>query len=163
ALGCVLWLDAGLRDADQADVLVASGVETIVAGLERLAGPRALSRLCARHAARVIFSLDLTQGRPLGSLYGWDSGTAWEVAVGACAGRTICGGFRTLASAWCWWRPPCTTADWPVQTWCRSRRREPLAFLLSRPCHESYHAEKHRTGLFVGTAGSAVPWPDRRA
>src|SRR6266542_1022598 len=85
ALGCVLWVDAGLRDAGLADVLVAAGVETIVAGLETLAGPRELSRLCERYAERVVFSLDLKEGRPLGNLYGWDAESAWEVASRAVA------------------------------------------------------------------------------
>lgn len=80
ALGCVLWVDAGLRDAWQAEVLVAAGVEVLVAGLETLAGPQELVRLCERYAERVVFSLDLKEGRPLGDLRGWDAGSAWDVA-----------------------------------------------------------------------------------
>src|SRR5262245_61106905 len=38
-LGCSLWVDAGLRAAADADVLVAAGVGGLVAGLETLAGP----------------------------------------------------------------------------------------------------------------------------
>jgi phosphoribosylformimino-5-aminoimidazole carboxamide ribotide isomerase len=85
ALGCTLWVDAGLRQAVQAEVLIGASVETIVAGLETLAGPEELTRLCERYAERVVFSLDLKEGRPLGDLRGWDAGSAWDVASQAVA------------------------------------------------------------------------------
>jgi phosphoribosylformimino-5-aminoimidazole carboxamide ribotide isomerase len=71
ALGCRLWVDAGLRTADQALPLADAGVETLVAGLETLAGPEELARLCDRHGERVVFSLDLKEGKPLGNLSPW--------------------------------------------------------------------------------------------
>ena len=64
---------------------MAVGVETIVAGLETLASPAELANLCERHPERVVFSLDLKEGRPLGNLCGWDVGSAWEVASRAVA------------------------------------------------------------------------------
>jgi phosphoribosylformimino-5-aminoimidazole carboxamide ribotide isomerase len=79
ALGCALWVDAGLRVAEGAGPLVAAGVGRVVAGLETLAGPQELARLVERHGERVVFSLDLKEGRPLGVGAGWE-GTPWEVA-----------------------------------------------------------------------------------
>jgi phosphoribosylformimino-5-aminoimidazole carboxamide ribotide isomerase len=66
--GFTLWVDAGMRDAEQADELRAAGVMRIVAGLETLATPEELTSLCQRHGEQVVFSLDLKGGRSLGSL-----------------------------------------------------------------------------------------------
>ncbi len=91
-LGCSLWVDAGLRTATDADVLVAAGVGGLVAGLETLAGPGELARLCARHGDRVLFSLDLKDGAPLGDRCAWGPADAWghaERAVGLGAARVL--------------------------------------------------------------------------
>src|SRR5262249_37669965 len=57
--GFRLWVDAGIRAAEDAAALEEAGVERIVAGLETLAGPQELGRLCDRLGDRVVFSLDL--------------------------------------------------------------------------------------------------------
>jgi phosphoribosylformimino-5-aminoimidazole carboxamide ribotide isomerase len=69
--GFHLWVDAGLRRASMAEALATYGVEGIVAGLETLTGPEELGRLVGALGHRVIFSLDLRSGLPLGS-------RAWE-------------------------------------------------------------------------------------
>jgi phosphoribosylformimino-5-aminoimidazole carboxamide ribotide isomerase len=71
ALGCVLWVDAGLRTAAQGEPLLAAGVERIVAGLETLAGPEELARLSERSGESVVFSLDLKEGKPLSNAMAW--------------------------------------------------------------------------------------------
>src|SRR5262249_8714017 len=78
--GFRLWVDAGVRRAEDAAPLAAAGVEGIVLGLETLAGPGVLAALCRAHGKRVVFSLDLKDGRPLGDLSGWDGPEAWSVA-----------------------------------------------------------------------------------
>ncbi len=65
ALALRVWVDAGLREADDATRLIDSGASVVVAGLETLSGPDALRDLIARTGAdRVAFSLDLRGGRP---------------------------------------------------------------------------------------------------
>ena len=67
-LGLELWIDAGLRDGRSASPLIDLGDRalTLVAGLETVAGPRGLAEIAARLGTlRMIFSLDLFQGRPL--------------------------------------------------------------------------------------------------
>jgi len=71
SLGFLLWIDAGLRDEESSRPLVEAGVHRIVAGLETLAGPAALASLCRRFGGRVVFSLDLKDGRPLGDTAEW--------------------------------------------------------------------------------------------
>lgn len=66
-LGLSPWIDAGLRGATHVDALVDAGVSTIVAGLESLPSPADLAAICGRaDPSRVVFSLDLRNGRPLG-------------------------------------------------------------------------------------------------
>jgi phosphoribosylformimino-5-aminoimidazole carboxamide ribotide isomerase len=84
ALGCVLWVDAGLRTAEQAEPLLAAGVERIVAGLETLAGPEELARLSERCGAGLVFSLDLKEGKPLGNTAAWGE-DAFLIAARAVA------------------------------------------------------------------------------
>jgi phosphoribosylformimino-5-aminoimidazole carboxamide ribotide isomerase len=90
AAGFRLWVDAGLRTAD-AEPLVRAGVEGIVAGLETLPGPETLAHLCRDWGERIVFSLDLKEGRPLGNLDAWGVGEAWSVA-----GRAVAAGVRRL-------------------------------------------------------------------
>jgi phosphoribosylformimino-5-aminoimidazole carboxamide ribotide isomerase len=72
SLGSSLWVDAGLRDAGQAGMLASAGIEKIVAGLETLAAPEELTLLCAQLGGdRVVFSLDLKNGVPLGDKSAW--------------------------------------------------------------------------------------------
>lgn len=64
--GFSLVVDAGLPDAQAAQALAGSGVPTIVAGLETLAGPEVLRELVeSLGPERVLFSLDLKGGMPL--------------------------------------------------------------------------------------------------
>jgi phosphoribosylformimino-5-aminoimidazole carboxamide ribotide isomerase len=90
--GFRLWVDAGLRRAADAEALAGAGIEGIVAALETLAGPAELTDLVQRFGReRVLFSLDLRAGRPLGDL------NAWQVPdASALAGRAIACGVRRL-------------------------------------------------------------------
>jgi phosphoribosylformimino-5-aminoimidazole carboxamide ribotide isomerase len=63
-----LLIDAGLRRAGQADSLFAAGAGRVVAGLETLASLEELEILCGAFGPRVIFSLDLKHGQPLGAI-----------------------------------------------------------------------------------------------
>src|SRR5262245_21166404 len=76
--GFHLWVDAGLRQAADAAPLVDAGVDSLVAGLETLVGPDELAALCRAYGRRVVFSLDLRQGRPLGD---WGDSTAIAAKV----------------------------------------------------------------------------------
>jgi len=83
--GLTLWLDVGLSGVpalfawQKALGPVATSVHW-VAGLESLASPEALQELLdVVGAERLVFSLDLRDGRPLAGT-GWGERTAWEVA-----------------------------------------------------------------------------------
>lgn len=82
--GFRLWVDAGLRTEADAAPLLEAGVATLVAGLETVAGPAALAALC-RHVGpeRLVFSIDLHEGRPLAPAHWPDDG--WDVAQRALA------------------------------------------------------------------------------
>jgi phosphoribosylformimino-5-aminoimidazole carboxamide ribotide isomerase len=80
--GFLLWVDAGVRDAAGARRLAACGVETVVAGLETVAGPAALAEMAGELGPRLVFSLDLKDGTPLATA-GWEGGDAWSMAVQA--------------------------------------------------------------------------------
>jgi phosphoribosylformimino-5-aminoimidazole carboxamide ribotide isomerase len=84
--GLRLWVDAGVREAAAAAALAAAGVERIVVGLETVAGPTVLRETVGRLGAeRVVFSLDLKQGVPLGDLSAWQRPDAWSIAEQALA------------------------------------------------------------------------------
>ncbi len=83
--GFRLWVDAGIREASEAESLAKNGVEGLVIGLETVAGPDQLSAACARFGERVIFSLDLHSGKPLGERRGWRHPDAWSIACEAVA------------------------------------------------------------------------------
>jgi phosphoribosylformimino-5-aminoimidazole carboxamide ribotide isomerase len=86
ALGSRLWVDAGVRDAGMAERLVDAGVERIVLGLETIQGPDVVARASRDlGAGRVVFSLDLKEGRPLGDLSLWDRSDACSIATQAIA------------------------------------------------------------------------------
>jgi phosphoribosylformimino-5-aminoimidazole carboxamide ribotide isomerase len=90
--GFRLWVDAGIRAGAGGRPLAETGVEGIVAGLETIAGPDVLCRLVEEFGAgRVVFSLDLKEGRPLGDRTAWDGADAWQVA-----GRAVGCGVRTV-------------------------------------------------------------------
>jgi phosphoribosylformimino-5-aminoimidazole carboxamide ribotide isomerase len=65
-LGLEVWADAGLREGTDAASLLEAGVGRLVAGLETVAGPRGLRSLVeAAGTPRVVFCLDLREGRPV--------------------------------------------------------------------------------------------------
>jgi phosphoribosylformimino-5-aminoimidazole carboxamide ribotide isomerase len=92
SLGFRLWVDAGIREVADAHPLAEVGVDRIVAGLETLSGPETLARLCQEFGSdRIVFSLDLKEGRPLGNLNTWDGPDARTIAA-----RAISLGIRRL-------------------------------------------------------------------
>lgn len=79
--GFSLWVDAGLRRVADASPLQAAGVDSIIAGLESLDGPQALAELFhVLGPARLVFSLDLKEGQPLGRADRWPA-SAWDIAL----------------------------------------------------------------------------------
>lgn len=77
-----LWVDAGIGwHGANLDALAAVGVHNLVAGLESLHGPHDLHDFLGRFgAARLVFSLDLHDGQPLGNLAAWNIADAWAIA-----------------------------------------------------------------------------------
>jgi phosphoribosylformimino-5-aminoimidazole carboxamide ribotide isomerase len=91
SLGCSLWVDAGLRDPCQAAPLASAGIEKIVVGLETIGGPVDLATLCGQFGGdRIVFSLDLKSGVPLGNE------SAWGRDPRAIAARAVEAGVRHL-------------------------------------------------------------------
>ncbi len=81
-----LLVDAGLRETTRAERLLNGGISQVVAALETLPGPNDLSRLLQRVGPeRVVFSLDLKEGRPLGDLSAWETNDALTIANHAIA------------------------------------------------------------------------------
>jgi phosphoribosylformimino-5-aminoimidazole carboxamide ribotide isomerase len=80
ALGCRLWVDRGIREVEAARALAAAGIEGIVVGLETVAGPGVVAGLCREYGERVVFSLDMKEGMPLGDLAPWERPDAWSIA-----------------------------------------------------------------------------------
>jgi phosphoribosylformimino-5-aminoimidazole carboxamide ribotide isomerase len=79
--GFRLAVDAGVRQAADGEVLARAGVAQIVAGLETIKGPDELQELCRRiSSSKVVFSLDLKGGRPLGGLDAWHTADPVEIA-----------------------------------------------------------------------------------
>jgi phosphoribosylformimino-5-aminoimidazole carboxamide ribotide isomerase len=81
ALGFRLHVEAGVRELKGGHALARAGAWAIVAGLETIAGPAVLAGLCEEiGAGRVLFSLDLKNGQPLGNVAAWDAPEAWPIA-----------------------------------------------------------------------------------
>ena len=86
--GLRLWVDAGVCDCPLAERLAQAGVHKIIAGLETVAGPEALARICNHLGPEaVVFSLDLKDGEPIGNLAQWGSAdpaslVGWAVEAG---------------------------------------------------------------------------------
>jgi phosphoribosylformimino-5-aminoimidazole carboxamide ribotide isomerase len=79
--GFNLWLDAGVRCAEDAIRLADAGIETIVLGLETLKHPWEFCRtLHSLDEQRIVFSLDMKQGKPLANSSDWQAGDALELA-----------------------------------------------------------------------------------
>lgn len=80
--GFRLWVDAGVRDSASGRRL-AECVPGVVAGLETLAGPGVLEELSLDLRDRLVFSLDLRGGAPLGAPEIWGGLDPWSVATRA--------------------------------------------------------------------------------
>ncbi len=66
ALGLELWVDAGVSSADAAEAVLAAGAARAIVALETLPSLASLREIVKRlGAARVAFSLDLRNGRPI--------------------------------------------------------------------------------------------------
>ena len=78
--GFTIWVDAGVRVTEVADALFTAGIDVAVVGLETVAGPTVLRELCNVHAERIVFSLDLRDGVPLGDLTPWRHADARSIA-----------------------------------------------------------------------------------
>jgi phosphoribosylformimino-5-aminoimidazole carboxamide ribotide isomerase len=77
------WVDAGIRGDDSTTKGLADLVDTLVVGLETIAGPVALGQLLRRFGPnRLVFSLDLKNGVPL-CHDSWRSDAAAGIAVEA--------------------------------------------------------------------------------
>jgi phosphoribosylformimino-5-aminoimidazole carboxamide ribotide isomerase len=83
--GFRLWVDAGVRDASAAAALAGAGIEGVVVGLETLSGPAALSDACRQLGERIVFSLDLKAGEPLGDTTAWRHADTWSITEQAIA------------------------------------------------------------------------------
>jgi phosphoribosylformimino-5-aminoimidazole carboxamide ribotide isomerase len=84
-----LWLDAGVSSVDRARRAVALGADRVVVGLETLPSYVVLEEICAAIGRdRVVFSVDLRDGRPVVRDHGIPAGDAVDVvaAHGADAG-----------------------------------------------------------------------------
>ena len=79
--GFRLWLDAGVRNLEDANRLSQAGIETIVLGLETLSEPWEFLRILRELGPeRVVFSLDMKEGKPLARSANWLAGDALELA-----------------------------------------------------------------------------------
>ncbi len=84
--GFGLRVDAGVRTAEDARALAAMGLSAVVIGLETVLGPEVLAQACAAPGpARLIFSLDLKDGRPIPPPGRWRAADALGVAAEAIA------------------------------------------------------------------------------
>jgi phosphoribosylformimino-5-aminoimidazole carboxamide ribotide isomerase len=79
--GFRLWVDAGIRQLTQACQLVDAGIDSIVVGLETVAGRGALAEIVETFGERIVFSLDLQQGEPLGNRDAWQQRNGEEIAA----------------------------------------------------------------------------------
>jgi len=79
--GFDLLIDAGLRDIQTARDLFDHGARAVIAGLETSTGPDQVEQLLGEFGPeRIIFSLDMQSGRPLGALEPWATDNPMEIA-----------------------------------------------------------------------------------
>jgi phosphoribosylformimino-5-aminoimidazole carboxamide ribotide isomerase len=84
SLGFRLWVDAGVRDGASVEPLLEGPIDQIVVGLETVSGLESLIDIVHRVGTRkVIFSLDLKDGRPLGNSDRWRQRDAYSIATEA--------------------------------------------------------------------------------
>jgi len=84
--GFSLWVDAGIQQPTDALPLFETGVQTVIAGLESVAGPNAIRELCRTHSPeRIVFSLDLNAGVPLACSSQWTRPAPLDIAADAIA------------------------------------------------------------------------------
>jgi len=82
--GFRLLVDAGLRNLSDADRLAAARADQLIVGLETCTGPEQLREMCRQFGSeRVVFSLDLADGRPIGDLKPWRGRRPSEIAAQA--------------------------------------------------------------------------------
>jgi phosphoribosylformimino-5-aminoimidazole carboxamide ribotide isomerase len=80
SLGLHCWLDGGIRDVARARQ-AAELADTVVVGLETIDGPDALRAITSELSVpRLVFSLDLRAGQPLGGGDVWDHASPQEIA-----------------------------------------------------------------------------------
>lgn len=79
--GYRLWVDAGIATMTRACQLAEAGIDSIVAGLETVAGPAELAAMAQAFGDRLVFSLDLHQGQPLGDGAVWHRRNAEDIAA----------------------------------------------------------------------------------
>jgi phosphoribosylformimino-5-aminoimidazole carboxamide ribotide isomerase len=76
-----LWLDCGIRLASDIPSGLVSREVRFVVGLETVAGPKVLEQLCRQLGSeRMVFSLDLKAGLPMGHLENWCSPSPGDIA-----------------------------------------------------------------------------------
>ena len=82
--GFEIAVDAGLKNSERATEVLDTGAGSIIAGLETIPGPDLLRSLCNQFGSeRVVFSLDLKGGRPLGDLAAWNTSDPLEIGIQA--------------------------------------------------------------------------------
>ena len=80
AQGSRLWVDAGVRSLTRACQLTEAGIDSLVVGLETVQGPAELAEIVRALGDRVVFSLDLREGKPLGERRVWEGDDALLIA-----------------------------------------------------------------------------------
>lgn len=81
--GFSLWVDAGIRRMTHACQLADAGIDSIVAGLETITGPDELAAMAQAFGERLVFSLDLQRGEPLGDRDAWQRRDAESIVAEA--------------------------------------------------------------------------------
>jgi phosphoribosylformimino-5-aminoimidazole carboxamide ribotide isomerase len=121
--GFLLTVDAGIRCRVDASAIVAAGARQLVAGLETLEGPRELSRLVEQFgSSRVVFSLDLRDGEPMGDRTLWKEadpiGIARQAIEAGCSRFIVLDVARVGTEAGLRTLPLCAEIrrNWPAAT-----------------------------------------------
>lgn len=83
--GYHVWLDAGVTDKARAVAVAECGVTDIVVGLETIRSVDVLADIVTLFGERIVFSLDLKAGQPMGNVESWRAASAFDVAEQAIA------------------------------------------------------------------------------